>query len=567
MRVGRSGDGFARSSAQGSPTVIKAVTGDTPEIVGPGASGRVRFGDVDLNATPRPEWIEIRDFGIRDFQSPLFIWFGHNITVDNMTLSRSAFACLAAQRNSTNITFTNNTLTDCGETHAGSGEGIYIGKGTSSLPNDQTEGVLIKGNTITDLAGECMDIKSGTRDITIEDNIISGCNSNNANGAAVMIQPCDNGFQDCGRTDDRNIIIQRNTLFDFSRMSSPTTTSGFRCDGNCIVRNNVIYGLQATQQAAIGRGTTGADANEMYVYHNTINPGSMTAADVILKADPNMTDACNIEGVTAGTNLAYDSAFFTDAASNDYTLLNGTVDPADPGNCTTPFVTHDFLELDRDGDPDTGAYEFAAPAQSTPVITTTSITTAAHGVAYSATLVATQGTEPYTWTNNGAGTTLNDSDPECVGLTISTAGVVSGTPTFHGVCSWTALVTDNNSNTDTQALTVTIGPIQRLRLAEGDPTNLLWEHPDATQIVRFGVSYDNAPFLSAGRVPHPTLAGVFVAAVPALIVGLHSIRIRACNAERCSEPPHAEVQVQVDPPPLPVPAGVDPATIRLEPRP
>lgn len=72
------------------------------------------------------------------------------------------------------------------------------------------------------------------------------------------------------------------------------------------------------------------------------------------------------------------------------------------------------------------------------------------------TLVASGGTSPYTWSNNAAGTTLNDADAHCAGLSISAAGVVTGTPTTAGTCDWTAKVTDNVAATDTQALSIVV---------------------------------------------------------------------------------------------------------------
>ncbi len=71
-------------------------------------------------------------------------------------------------------------------------------------------------------------------------------------------------------------------------------------------------------------------------------------------------------------------------------------------------------------------------------------------------LSATGGTAPYTFTNNGAGTSLNDGDAHCAGLVISSAGVVSGTPTTPGTCSWTGKVTDNVAATDTEPYEIVV---------------------------------------------------------------------------------------------------------------
>src|SRR5262249_10843973 len=76
-------------------------------------------------------------------------------------------------------------------------------------------------------------------------------------------------------------------------------------------------------------------------------------------------------------------------------------------------------------------------------ITTTALPGARVGVAYSATLTATGGTPPYTWSI--ASGTLP------AGLTLTSAGVISGTPTAIGTSSFTVKVTAGAQNV-TQAL-------------------------------------------------------------------------------------------------------------------
>lgn len=70
------------------------------------------------------------------------------------------------------------------------------------------------------------------------------------------------------------------------------------------------------------------------------------------------------------------------------------------------------------------------------------------GTAYSAVLQATGGTAPYTWSITSG--TLP------AGLSISTAGVISGTPTAAGTSTFTAQVTDSTSATATLPLTLKI---------------------------------------------------------------------------------------------------------------
>lgn len=97
-------------------------------------------------------------------------------------------------------------------------------------------------------------------------------------------------------------------------------------------------------------------------------------------------------------------------------------------------------------------------------IDTTSLPDGAVGTSYSQTLSASGGTPAYAWDlSTGSlppGLTLNSS-----------TGAITGTPTTAGTYNFTARVTDADTNTDTQALSITIptpsGPGYRLVLRGG----------------------------------------------------------------------------------------------------
>ena len=82
-------------------------------------------------------------------------------------------------------------------------------------------------------------------------------------------------------------------------------------------------------------------------------------------------------------------------------------------------------------------------------ITTTSLPDGVVGVAYSAALVASGGTSPYAWS------IVSGSLPG--ELSLSTAGVISGTPTTEGTWTFTVQVTDSVENTATKALSIHVG--------------------------------------------------------------------------------------------------------------
>jgi hypothetical protein len=83
-----------------------------------------------------------------------------------------------------------------------------------------------------------------------------------------------------------------------------------------------------------------------------------------------------------------------------------------------------------------------------PAITTTSLPAGNQGNAYSRTLTATGGSGALTWTISSG------SLP--AGLTLSSAGVISGTPGGTGTSSFTVRVTDTANSTDSRAFTLTI---------------------------------------------------------------------------------------------------------------
>jgi len=89
------------------------------------------------------------------------------------------------------------------------------------------------------------------------------------------------------------------------------------------------------------------------------------------------------------------------------------------------------------------------PDTGYPVITTTSLPNGNVGVAYSQTLAATSET-PVTWSI--------ESGNLPTGLTLSTAGVISGTPTTAGTFNFTVKAT-NNKGSSTKSLSIVIGEV------------------------------------------------------------------------------------------------------------
>lgn len=123
---------------------------------------------------------------------------------------------------------------------------------------------------------------------------------------------------------------------------------------------------------------------------------------------------------------------------------------SDVSGCTALVVDSTSHALNCDSVP-AGAITIAAAGGGggSPDIDQTSLPGGTVGVSYSQTLTATGGAGSNVW-DVSAGTI-------CAGLSLSSGGAITGTPTTAQTCSFTARVTDSAMATDTQALSILIG--------------------------------------------------------------------------------------------------------------
>ena len=107
---------------------------------------------------------------------------------------------------------------------------------------------------------------------------------------------------------------------------------------------------------------------------------------------------------------------------------------------------------DSKGNSSTTAFSLLVYPLGTPIIATSSpLPAGTMGATYDQTLTANGGATPYTWN------LFSGSLPS--GLSLSGAGVISGTPTALGATRFTVQVTDNNGLSSTASLGLTILPV------------------------------------------------------------------------------------------------------------
>lgn len=129
-------------------------------------------------------------------------------------------------------------------------------------------------------------------------------------------------------------------------------------------------------------------------------------------------------------------------------------------------------------------------------ITTTSLTNALVGLAYTNRLQAVGGTTPYTWT------IANGSQPLPAILNLSTGGIISGKPATNGVFSFIVRVTDVNSLTTTRPLTLTVNPQPVLGAAS-------WQ-TNQFKMLLTGATNQNYTLQTATNLVSPSWISLFV---------------------------------------------------------
>ncbi|HYP08848.1 MAG TPA: putative Ig domain-containing protein [Bryobacteraceae bacterium] len=123
-------------------------------------------------------------------------------------------------------------------------------------------------------------------------------------------------------------------------------------------------------------------------------------------------------------------------------------------------------------------------APPAPTVVTTSLSGGTVGQGYSASLSATGGTPPYSWSVSAG------SLP--AGLTLASNGSISGTPTTAGTSTFTARVTDAANQSATRSLQIAIAA------APTPPTVVTTSLPNAT----VGVEFAQTLSATGGRAPY-----------------------------------------------------------------
>ena len=213
------------------------------------------------------------------------------------------------------------------------------------------------------------------------------------------------------------------------------------------------------------------------VTDSSLNTASATfsltveATLTITTTSPLKTGTANVAysqqlAATGGTGAGTYTWSTNAAGTSSLAAVGLSLSPAGLVSSASPSLgTANFTATVTDSASHTASLAFAVTINNQLTITTTTLPAATTGAAYSRTLSAAGGSGTgYTWSVSGT------SNLATYNLSLSTAGVISGTPAATGTASFTAKVTDSASSTATQALTIQV--YNALTLPTPNPSSL-----------------------------------------------------------------------------------------------
>lgn len=256
-------------------------------------------------------------------------------------------------------------------------------------------------------------------------------------------------------------------------VNAPTTTcnaTGLLPSGTYDVIVTSLLHNSWTASAAAVSGSTNAPAATLNITDPAQNATGISITPTITGSS---TTAGTINlAVRLGTATTGSTVAAGTATANGTSPWSGTVSPA-LANSTQYTVT---ATQTTPGGTSSVSRTFTTVAAAAPVsVATTTLPNATQNSAYSTQLAATGGTPPYTWAVSSG------SLP--AGLSFSSSGLLSGTPTATGSSTFSVIATDNANpkvSSQPQSLTLTVSPPAdttapkvtiNQAAAQADPTN------------------------------------------------------------------------------------------------
>lgn len=255
-----------------------------------------------------------------------------------------------------------------------------------------------------------------------------------------------------------NASVYNNTFIDCREINLGYVDTGTLQPTGVRIFNNAWQGSGTSNGIVRNPAFTPASSGGNYIYHPGGSYGwtGLTGGTYTSTVSPAITASFDNYKIPASSSPLLGAANTTLVAANDVRNLMRPATGRDIGSFELEVSGSGFRPLLRNevgpgfaGGP-AGTYPDPGTIDTQPVISTTSLPAGTAGTTYSQSLSATGGEQPLVWSVSGGALPA--------GLSLSSSGIISGTPAATGTSSFTVQVADLDNDTDTQALSITINP-------------------------------------------------------------------------------------------------------------
>lgn len=257
----------------------KHGTADAPIVFRslPGKERQATFSSGKLEAgiaveIEQSSFLEIRDLRAADSQKGISaVSVTHSVIEGNLVENLGQEAMHVGRKHSHDgtkqflapaseaVRVAGNTIRGTGKVAPEYGEGIYVG--TGAFLGDDTHGIVIEGNTITDIAAEGIEVKPGTYDVTIRRNAISNTHHEYNGAVTVSVEGTP--------TQDGKFLIEDNLIWGIKQVKH--SVAGIVIGhGNAVIRNNIIWDIEGGVGISVYATFANPKALSVTITNNTI---------------------------------------------------------------------------------------------------------------------------------------------------------------------------------------------------------------------------------------------------------------------------------------------------------
>jgi hypothetical protein len=305
LRAGNyAGFTLTRGGTASAPLVIKAHPGEERQARLTHESSTTGYGIRIENA----DYVILEALWIDKVNQGIYIRDSNYVQAWNNLVTEVGQECMRFKLSDFGA-FVGNTIRGCGRKAGANGEGIYVGSGES--PGDDTHGVLVRGNDISDTTHEGIELKGFTYDCIVEHNVVHDLTV--ADGGAIHV-----GTTEAGADNESGHIVRGNIVFNTKTTTVYSDGNGINFHRGGMVYNNVLYdnqhfGIRIDDK----KGLKGV----VKVFHNTMLGNGSGALGIFDGAAP---DVRNNLGPTTVDNLAASADLFVQASAGDFHLKPGS---------------------------------------------------------------------------------------------------------------------------------------------------------------------------------------------------------------------------------------------------